>query len=134
MWFKRFTKSLLQYRALAFALAFVSTFIPVLGIAGILIATLVTLRKSVVEGALLTIVTTVPYFISFYLAGSHEATIPLVMWAAVGVAVISNVLTWIFAVMLKRQTPWSQILQIAALMGVLVVSVVHLAYPTVADW
>jgi hypothetical protein len=43
-------------------------------------------------------------------------------------------LTWAFAVMLRRKTSLSLILQIAALVGVLVISIVHLAYPSVVEW
>lgn len=134
MWLARLTEYLFKHRAQAIALTFVSTFIPVIGIVGILIAALVTLRKGVAEGAIFTLAATLPYAISFYVTGGHGAVVPLVVWAAVGVAVFSNILTWVFAVMLLRNTSWSVILQIAALVGVLVISVVHLVYPDVASW
>lgn len=134
MWLQRFTNYILNHRWQTIVLVFACTFVPVLGIVGILIATLVTLRKGVLDGAMTTIAATVPYLISFGLTGNQEGAIPLVVWAAVGVAVLSNVLTWVFAVMLRRHTSWSLILQIAALAGVLVISIVHLAYPSVADW
>ncbi len=134
MWLHRFTNYILRHRWQTVALVFVSTFVPVLGIIGILIAALVTLTKGIVEGAILTLAATLPYIISIFYTHSHPEPIVLVAWAAVGVAVLSNVLTWVFAVMLRRHTSWSAILQIAALLGVLVVSVVHLAYPQIADW
>lgn len=134
MWLQRFTNYILRHRWQAVALAFVSTFIPVLGILGILIAALVTLCKGVVEGAILCVAATLPYFISFYVSGSHDTTVPLVVIAAVGVAVLSNVLTWVFAVMLRKHATWTTILQVAALLGVLAISVVHLIYPGVSDW
>lgn len=111
------------------------TFVPIFGIVGVLYAGLVTLRKSVVEGALLTLAASLPYVVSFYISGGPNPAAPsVVLWAAVGVAVFSNVLTWVFAVMLRRNASWSQVLQVAALVGVLIISVVHLAYPNVADW
>ena len=135
MWLQRFTNYVLAHRWQTVILSFVITFVPIIGIVGILIAALVTLSKSVVEGAVLTIAATLPYVISFYLAGSYnEATPAIVVWAAVSVAVLSNVLTWVSAVMLRRQTSWSLILQVGALLGVLVVSVIHLADPAIADW
>lgn len=134
MWLQRYTNYLLQHRWQTIALAFAITFVPIVGIIGILIAALFTLCRGIVEGAILTIAATLPYVISFFLTGKQDATFPLVVWAAVGVAVLSNVLTWVFAVMLRRQASWSLILQISALLGVLVVSVIHLAYPQVTDW
>jgi len=134
MWLKRFTDYLFQHRWQALLLTFVSTFIPVIGIIGILIAALVTLVKGVVEGAIFTFAAILPYLITSALSSSSEVAPPLVAWAAIGVAVLSNVLTWVFAVMLRRQSSFSQILQIAALCGVLVISIIHLIYPDVATW
>jgi hypothetical protein len=134
MWLQRFTDYILRHRWKAVLLTFVVTFVPVIGIVGILIAALITLVKGAVEGAIYTVAATLPFIISFGISGTNGSATPLVVWAAVGVAVLSNILTWVFAVMLRRQTSWSVILQIAALLGVLVVSVVHLAYPGVTDW
>lgn len=134
MKFKRFTHYLLEHRLRAVLLTFVFTFIPVIGVLGILFAALVTLRKGIAEGLIVTVAATLPYAISFILTGHEPDMLPIVLWAAVGVAVMSNVLTWVFAVLLYRQMTWSGILQVAALMGVLVISVIHLAYPNIADW
>lgn len=134
MWLRRVTHFLLRHRWQALILTFASTFVPIIGILGILIAALVTLVKGVLEGAVFTLAATLPYIISFYISSHHEAAIPLVVWAAVGVAVISNVLTWVFTAMLRWQASFSQIIQIAALVGILVISIIHLAYPQVADW
>lgn len=135
MWLARFTHLLLKHSWLAIALAFAITFVPVIGIIGILIATIVTLRKGVVPGAIITVAATLPFIISFLVTGNHDlSAVPLFVWAAIGVAVLSNILTWVFAVMLRKQTPWSAILQVAALMGVLVVSVLHLVYPDIVTW
>ena len=134
MWLNRFTHYILRHRWQTIAFVFFATFVPVLGIIGIVIAALVTLTKGIVEGAVLTLAATLPYIISIFFTHSHADPVVLVAWAAVGVAVLSNLLTWVFAVMLRRHTSWSAILQIAALLGVLVVSVAHLAYPQIADW
>lgn len=131
---QRITNYLLHHRWLAIVLTFSTTFIPVLGIVGVIYAGLVTLRKGILEGALFTLAATLPYVISFYLSGSQDSGSQLVLWAAVGVAVLSNVLTWVFASMLRRQATWSQLLQVAALIGVLFVSIIHLIYPDVAGW
>ncbi|MBX3709547.1 MAG: hypothetical protein KIT56_05440 [Gammaproteobacteria bacterium] len=134
MWLQRYTDYLLRQRWQAIALTFFITFVPLIGTIGILIAALITLVKGAAEGAIFTVAASLPFVLSFYVSGTHGTTAPLVVWAAVGVAVLSNILTWVFAVMLRRQTSWSTILQVAALLGVLVVSVIHLIYPDVADW
>lgn len=131
---KRLSHYLLQHRLQAVLLTFGCSFVPVLGVLGILYAAFVTLRKGVAEGAVMTAAATLPYVISFMLASHDPSTLPIVLWTAVGVAVTSNMLTWVFAVLLYRQMTWSGILQVAALVGVLVISVVHLAYPNIADW
>lgn len=133
LWLQRFSNYVLTHRWQTVVLTFFLTFLPIIGVAGIIIAAFITLRKSIAEGAILMLAATLPYFFSFYVSGNHEA-VPLAVWAAVGVAVSSNVLTWAFAVMLRRKANFSLILQIGTLIGVLVVSVVHLIYPEVADW
>jgi len=130
---KRLTAYLFQHPLQTWVLVFAGTFIPIFGVLGILVAALITLRKNVVEGALLTIATIIPYFISFYVSGD-KAAVSDMTWVALSIAILSNVLTWVFAVMLRRRTSWSLMLQIAALLGVLVVSVIHLIYPEIADW
>src|SRR3990167_10380356 len=135
MWLQRLTTYLLSHRLSAIALAFVSTFIPIVGLFGILLAALITLVKGFAEGVVFTIAATLPYLISFYFSGSHAVGAPLlVIWAAVVVAIGSNILTFAFAIMLRRQVSFSTILQVAALLGVLIVSVLHLAYPNIGEW
>ncbi|OGT37225.1 MAG: hypothetical protein A3F12_06560 [Gammaproteobacteria bacterium RIFCSPHIGHO2_12_FULL_38_14] len=133
MKFQRFTHYLLEHRYLTIVLAFLITFIPVLGAMSIIAAAFITLRKGAVEGAILTFAATLPYVISFYFS-HHTDTSTITVWAAILVAVSSNTLTWIFAVLLNRRCSWSQLFQIAALAGVLFVSVIHLLYPDVAVW
>jgi hypothetical protein len=134
MWLKRLSYYLLEHQWLTLALVFFGTFVPFIGTIGILIAALVTLRKSLWEGAILTLAATLPYLVSFYISQKGGSSISFVIWIGVGVAVLSNILTYIFAVMLVRRVSWSNLLQIAALLGVLVVSVIHLVYPDVANW
>lgn len=134
MWLQRLTSYLLRHSWQTMALTFIITFIPIIGIVGILIAAFITLSKSIVEGAILTVLASLPYVISFYFTSTETNVLPLVLMAAVGVAVLSNILTWIFAVMLQRKSSFSLIIQIAALIGVLTISVIHLMYPEVADW
>ncbi|VVC76574.1 hypothetical protein AQUSIP_18900 [Aquicella siphonis] len=129
---QRLTEYLLRHRWQAIILTFIITYIPVIGMASILIACLVTLCVGVVEGAMFTLAATLPYVLVFA-SGTREA-IPMVVWATVTLTVLGNVLTWVFAVMLRRHCSWSFILQVAALTGVLAISVIHLAYPGIGDW
>lgn len=133
MWLRRFTNYILQHRLQALVLTFMVTIIPVVGIVGILIAALVTLVKGVVEGAIFTLAASFPYFIGLYKGQTGLPGSQFMLWGA-GVAVVCNILTWVFAVLLKKGMSWSKLLQVAALLGVLVISVIHLAYPNVADW
>ncbi len=130
---QRLTNYLLSHRWQAVLLTFLITYIPVIGLGSILIAGLVTLCVGIFEGAVFTIAATLPYVFVFFSNSSQEA-IPLIIWATVILSISGNLLTWIFAVMLRRNCSWSQILQIAALLGVLFISVLHLVYPDIANW
>jgi hypothetical protein len=131
---KRFTQYMLEHRLRAVLLLFGFSFIPVVGMLGILYAGLVTLRKGAMEGAVMTAAVTAPYLLIFALS-MHDPNVQFfVMCAMTGVVVLTNVATWIFAVMLSRQMTWSGIIQIAALAGVLVISMVQLAYPDMTEW
>lgn len=134
MWLQRLTNYLLEHRYRTIALVFFATFIPLIGMLSIVVAAFITLRKGAREGAYVTIAATLPYVISLFLPSNQETAIPVVIWSAIGVAVLSNILTWVFSVMLLRRTGWSALLQIAALLGVLAVSIAHLTYPAIADW
>ncbi len=160
MWLHRFTDYLLRHRLQALALTFFSVlvstclgkflsnapvFVGLLGIfiavflsiLGIIIATLITLVSGVWLGLVFVLAATLPYLVTIYyfpVSSGAIATPTLVVWTGVAVAVLSNILTWVFAVMLRRQASFSFMLQMAALLGVLVISVIHLAYPDVANW
>lgn len=121
----RLTNYLLTHRWQTYVITLLASFLPIVGLFSILLAALVTLRKSVIEGGILTLIACLPFVVAFGYLGN-----PMNL----SVAISSYVLTWVFAVMLQRGASWSQILQVAALLGVLVISVVHLAYPDIATW
>lgn len=129
----RLTDYLLTHRFKTIALTFLLAFIPVIGLMAIVIAALVTLRKGIVEGGILMLAATLPLVLSLGLS-SNLMTLPILVWVAIGVSVLSNILTWIFAIMLRRGVSWGSLIQMTALAGVLVISVIHLIYPDVADW
>lgn len=132
MWFQRLTDYLLHHRWQAMVLTFLITYIPVLGMTSIIIAGLMTLCVGAFEGALFTIAASLPY--AFVFAAKMPESPSIVIWATVILSVLGNVLTWVFAVMLRKHCNWSVILQVAALIGVLVISLLHLGYPNIADW
>lgn len=160
VWLRQFTAKLLRHRWYAMLLAFASTLIGVciarsmaglpvvlgliglsgsifLTLLGILIAALVTLVNGPIEGAVTTVAATAPYLITLYLpvkGADDPAALNLWIWMGLGVAVASNILTYVFAIMLRHKAGWSLVIQVAALLGVLVISVIHLAYPAVTDW
>lgn len=130
---QRLTHYLLTHRLVAVILTFLISYIPIFGMVSILIAGLFTLCVGISEGAILTLAATLIYFLAAA-SGTQGNIAPMVFWGAIIIAVLGNVLTWVFAAMLRRQCSWSFIVQVAALLGVLAISVIHLAYPNVADW
>lgn len=133
MFLSRMTDFILQSRVQAMAAAFLLAFIPLIGMISILIAALVTLRKGVVEGALVTFAATLPYLISYY-ASSIPAEQVQMVGMMLGVIVLGNILTWVFAAVLRQFSNWSFTLELAALLGVLAVGIVHLVCPDVQGW
>lgn len=128
------TNYLLRHRWQALILTFLITYIPVLGMASILIAALVTLCLGVVPGALFTLVASLPYILVFASSVQESEALNMMVWAAVILTLGSNTLTYVFAVLLRRHWTWAALLQIAALFGVLVIAVIHLLVPDVAGW
>ncbi len=126
------TDYLLRHRFQALIFTFVLALIPVLGLASILVAALFTLCAGVVEGAIFTFAATLPYILAFVF-DLQKPEFHMVLKGLV-LAILSNVMTYVFAILLRRNWSWSNILQVAALLGVLAISIVHLAYPDVDDW
>ncbi len=138
MWLKRFSYYVLNHPWPVVAILFIATLVPGLGMLTMLVATFVTLCQGAKRGALLTLAATLPCLLGMMVSvgmNAHGmADLSLTDWATAGIAIISNVLTYGFAVLLRRGRPISSLLEIAALFGVLVVSVLHLIYPDLADW
>ncbi len=132
MLLRRFTDFVLQGRVQAMSAAFLLAFIPVIGTVSILIATLVTLRKGAFEGALVLIASTLPLALSYAMSGGTEdMSFTLVILV---IMIFSNILTWFFAVILERFNTWNFTLELAALLGVLSIGVIHMLYPDVQTW
>ena len=140
MLLRRITDFILQGRVPAMAAAFVSVYVSliiggmfaafVIGIAGIIIAAFVTLRKGAFEGVLVTAAATIPYFLIY---ASQYSGNNLLVYGVV-VAVASNLLTFMFAVLLRQYENWSLVLDLAIVVGVIIVGMVHFAYPDIQNW
>lgn len=128
----RLTQYLLGHRWQALLLTFLITYIPLLGMAGIVIAGLFTLSVGVFEGALFTIAASLPYVAAVY--GLQPDALTPMIWLTVILTVSGNILTYVFAVMLRRGSSWSQLVQLAALFGVFVICMIHYFYPGIANW
>jgi hypothetical protein len=136
MLLQRITNYLLRHRFQALALTFFITFIPIIRVAGILIAGFMTLIKGAIDGFFFTLAVLVSLAISFTLMmRTHDMPIPAAVFAVMGASVLlSNLLTWVFAVLVRRQMSWSKIIQMAALGGAFIISIVHTVYPNIAEW
>lgn len=133
MLLRRITDFILQNRVQAMAAAFLFAFLPYVGSIGILIAAFVTLRKSVIDGALVALAATVPYLISYGVSASSADQTPMAM-VLLGIILLGNFLTWIFAVVLRQFNNWNFTLELAALIGVLTIGLAHLVNPNIQDW
>lgn len=133
MKFKQFTHYLLQHSYIAVLLTFSLSSIPILGSLAVIYAGLVTLRKGAFEGAIMTVAASIFYVLNFGIISPPPPTDAIKVWAVVGIAILINVLTYVTALLLERRMTWSSLLQVFSLGAVLVVSVVHLIYPDIAN-
>lgn len=149
MQLQRFTNFLIRHQWQALLLTFLITIVPmlvfpyvplVLGFIfsslitfGMVIAAFMTLVVGPASGALFMLAATLPFFIGISFNG-HLNALPALEWVVISAAILSNLIAYALAVMLKRNTSFSVLLQIAALFGVLVVSIVHLVKPDIPAW
>jgi hypothetical protein len=135
MLLRRITDFILQGRLQAMGTAFACAFIPLVGTVSILIAGLVTLRKGVQEGALVLVAATLPILISYVgLPVESSADYTVSPTDAVIIIVSINLLTWLYAVALRRFPSWSLVLQFAGLVSIVAVVIVHIVFPDVQAW
>lgn len=134
MWLKRFTNFLIQSPKQSLLVTALLSFVPVVGTLSILIASFVTLCQGAVRGALFTLAATLPYLASFTFFAYYRGTSGEQIWFGMVAVIFCNVLTYVFSLMLKRHVGFSAVFQIAALLGVFIVSIVHLFNPAIANW
>lgn len=120
---RSFTDFILRSRLRAISIAFIITFIPLIGTISIILAGLMTLRKGAVEGFWVLIAATLPYFILL-----PFQPLPLGLWM-IGIITSSNILTWCFAALFKRFGNCSLILEIATLIGIILITTAHVIKP-----
>lgn len=133
MLLRRFTDFVLQNRLHAMGVAFAFSLMPLLGASlGILVATLVTLRKGAFEGTLVLGATIAPFLLSYALS-SPSSQSQMMMIATVTIVAI-NIVTWLLALVLRRYGNWSFVIEVAILTGVVLISVIHLVFPDIQDW
>jgi hypothetical protein len=131
---RRFTDFVLQGRIQACAIAFVLAYIPIIGSVSVLIPGLVTLRKGALEGALVFLAATAPYLLSYF-GATQSATVQIdLALVAVVIVAASNALMWIFAIILRRYSSWGFILDLAVVLGVVIIGMIHFIYPDVKEW
>ncbi|MCD6040192.1 MAG: hypothetical protein K0S27_1592 [Gammaproteobacteria bacterium] len=130
---RRFTDFILRSRLQAMGAAFVFAYIPFLGSISILIAGLVTLRKGMLEGFWVLCAATVPILLSYYatLSSADQANMALI---AVGIVVVSNILVWLYAVLLRQYENWSLLLELSILVSMLIIGAVHFFNPDIQHW
>jgi hypothetical protein len=110
----------------ALATVFILAFIPLLGSIAIVLTALVTLRKGPLIGLMVTIGATMPYLILL-----PFQSMPLGLWITL-IVVLTNLLTWLFAVVKRSFNAWGPVLEIAAFIGMTVVIMFHLLIPDIS--
>ncbi len=135
MLLRRITDFILQSRLHAMGTAFGCAFIPWVGAISIVIAAFVTLRKGAREGAFVMLAATLPLLIGYWTFPADNQTSALLTDSNLMLLmVVGNILTWLFSVILRHYANWSWLLQLAAVLSIIVVCVVHLVYPDAQSW
>lgn len=135
MLLRRITDYLLRHRFQALAWTFLITFLPVFRVFGIVTAAFMTLVKGARIGFYYTLAVLLSLSLGFALLAIDQTQVPEALLVVVGAFVLlANVLTWILAMMLRRQASWATLMQVSVLGGALLISILHIAYPGIADW
>jgi hypothetical protein len=142
------TKMCLHNRAnamgLALALAMPAVFVTNTNVTGILttsffntfsivIAAFVTLSKSPKEGLLVVIAASLPALLG-YLLHLHTSSDGVLAVNILLLGILSNLITWFFAAILRKYMSWSLTIEIATLVGVFTVILAHVIYPDLSAW
>jgi hypothetical protein len=132
MLLRRFTDFVLQSRLRMMGIAFAVSFLPLVGTIGILMAAFVTLCRGMKEGFLILVAATLPLIIEAISTPASQASISSIDLTLM--MVVCNIVTWLFAGVLRKYANWSLILQLAAFLSIGFVLTIHLVYPDVRSW
>lgn len=133
MLLRRFTDFVLRSRLHAMGAAFALSLVPLFGASiGILVAAFVTLRKGALDGTFVLCATIVPYLLN-YMLSSESMQSQAVMIATVTIIAI-NILTWLLALILRRYSNWSLVIEVSMLTGIVLICLIHLVFPEIQIW
>lgn len=129
----RLTNYILISRMHAMLITFICAFIPIIGSLSILIAGLVTLRKGMYEGALVTFAATLPFIISYIISIEHSSFMAISDFFLITM-VGTNFFVWFFAVLLAHYNNWNVLLKASLVIGVIAVMLMHFIKPNLIVW
>lgn len=126
---RSFTDFVLYSRTRAIGVALALSFIPIIGpTLSIILVGLITLRLGALEGLWVFLAATLPCILQLFFL-----PLPDGFWI-VGLVVLSNTLTWFFAIILRRAGNWSLVLELTALIGIIAVTSAHVVKPNLEAW
>lgn len=126
---RRITDFILQNRLPAMGVAFVLAYVPYLGSLSVIIAAFVTLRKGAFEGGLVFLAATLAVLLIYF---SQQSDGIALGWMLLNV--LTNVLVWLFAVLLSRYENWGFIVDCSILIGVVFIGFLHFTYPDIQNF
>jgi len=131
MFWKRFGEFILKNRVQALGTTLLCSFLPFVGPASVVIAAFVTLCRGAYEGSLVLVVACAPFILGYVASGSSDYDFIL---NAVVIILLSSFLTWFYALILAKTHSWSVTLQVATLLSIIAICVVHYLYPQIDQW
>lgn len=118
--FKLQAEYVMRGRREATLMALMWTIVPLMAWLGAAIMALITLRKGVREGFLILLWTSIPNAVLAVIN-------PMARMAFLVGIVGGNVVVWLLAIVLRETVSWRQVLQVAALLGISAVFIVHIS-------
>jgi hypothetical protein len=132
--FRRFTDFILKNPLSAMGVTFVVAYIPYLGSVSVIIASFVTLRKGAMEGALVFIAATVPAVLAYFGSSNIEPNDAELAMVVLSIIIVSNLIIWLFSLLLRRYGSWSLIFEYAILLAVVLIGLLYLLDPNIHAW
>jgi hypothetical protein len=116
--FKLQAEYVMRGRREAMLMALMWTIVPLMAWLGAAIMALITLRKGAKEGFLILLWTSVPNAVlAFVNPKAHMAFLIGILGG--------NLVVWLLALVLRQASSWRQVLQVAAVLGIIAVLIVH---------